>query len=72
MGTIVTLYIDGRAIEARAGDNLLQVALRNGIEIPSLCYHPAITPTGACRLCVVKIEGGRGLSAACTVIPMTR
>ncbi|HEN20704.1 MAG TPA: formate dehydrogenase subunit alpha, partial [Desulfobacteraceae bacterium] len=39
----------------------------NGIDIPGLCYHRKISPTGACRLCVVKIEGQRGLVMACTV-----
>jgi formate dehydrogenase alpha subunit len=67
MTAIITIHIDGRKIRARQGDNLLKVANRNGIPIPSLCYHPALTPTGACRLCVTKIKGQNGLIAACTV-----
>jgi formate dehydrogenase alpha subunit len=43
------------------------VARENGINIPGLCFHHKLTPTGACRLCLVKIEGMRGLVASCTV-----
>lgn len=64
---LVTIYIDNRAIQAEAGSNLLQVALQNGINIPNLCYHKYLSPTGACRMCLVKIEGMRGLVASCTV-----
>ncbi len=64
---MVTFTIDGRTIEAPDGSNLLNVARRNGIEIPGLCYHHKLTPTGACRLCLVKIEGIRGMTTSCTV-----
>ena len=67
MITAITITIDGRKIIARSGENLLEVARRNDIQIPSLCYHPKLTPTGACRLCITKIKGMRGLIAACTV-----
>ncbi len=64
---MITLTIDGKSISAPAGANLLQVARDNGFNIPGLCYHRKLTPTGACRLCLVKIEGMRGLVASCTV-----
>lgn len=64
---MVTLTIDNKTIEAPDGANLLQVARNNGIQIPGLCYHHKLSPTGACRLCVVKVEGMRGLVASCTV-----
>jgi formate dehydrogenase alpha subunit len=64
---MATITIDGKKIIACSGENLLEVAQRNDIRIPSLCYHPKLTPTGACRLCVTKIKGMRGLIAACTV-----
>ena len=67
MSQQVTIQIDEKAIHARAGDNLLQVALDNGIHIPFLCYHKKLTPTGACRMCVIKIAGRKGLIMACTV-----
>jgi formate dehydrogenase alpha subunit len=63
----IRLTIDGRPILAEAGANLLQVAQSRGIKIPSLCYHRKLSPTGACRLCVVKIQGRPGLVAACTL-----
>ncbi|MFO7939951.1 MAG: formate dehydrogenase subunit alpha [Bacteroidales bacterium] len=63
----ITIYIDNQPILARKGDNLLQVARDNSIAVPGLCYHKKLTPTGACRLCVVKIEGQRGVVMACTV-----
>ena len=63
----VTINIDKRKIVAREGDNLLRVARENGFDIPGLCYHKKLTPTGACRLCVVKIAGQSGLVMACTV-----
>ena len=63
----VSIIIDGKNIGARRGDNLMESAQRNNIPIPSLCYHRKLTPTGACRLCIVKIKGRCGLVAACTV-----
>lgn len=63
---MVTIYIDGKEIKAKQGANLLKVALDNGFNIPNLCYQKDLTPTGACRLCLVKIEGLRGLITACS------
>jgi formate dehydrogenase alpha subunit len=63
----VNINIDGNQIGAPEGANLLHVARENGIKIPGLCWHRKLTPTGACRLCVVKIEGQRGLVMSCTV-----
>ena len=63
----VALTIDGRQVEAKTGENILAVARRNGFDIPGLCYHPRLTPTGGCRLCLVKIEGRQGTITACTL-----
>jgi formate dehydrogenase alpha subunit len=65
--TWVKLIIDGKPIEAEAGSNLLTVANAHGANIPNLCFLESISPTGACRLCLVKIKGGRGMISACTV-----
>ena len=65
MADEVTLTIDGRQVKARRGQTILQAALEAGIEIPHLCYHPRLKPTGACRLCVVEVEGARALVASC-------
>ena len=64
---MVSITIDDKTIDAPDGSNLLSVARLNGIDIPGLCYHRKLTPTGACRLCLVKIEGVRGLVTSCTV-----
>lgn len=63
----VSISIDGKNILAWEGGNLLQVARENGFDIPGLCYHKKLTPTGACRLCVIKIKGQNGLVMSCTV-----
>jgi NADH dehydrogenase/NADH:ubiquinone oxidoreductase subunit G len=55
---MVNLVIDGKNIEAEAGATILQVARKYGIEIPTLCSHDSIEPSGACRLCVVEIKKG--------------
>ncbi len=67
MKKYVNIIIDGKNIRVKEGTNLLQAARHNGIDIPGLCYHRKLSPTGACRLCVVKIEEQRGLLMACTV-----
>ena len=48
--------IDGRTVEARPGQALLEVARQHGITIPTLCYHPDLSPVGSCRLCLVEVE----------------
>ncbi len=67
MGNIVNIIIDGKNIKASEGAILLQVAHDNGINIPSLCYHRKLSPTGVCRMCVTKIKGTNGLVMSCTV-----
>lgn len=67
MSKLVNITIQGKKIEAQEDANLLQVARQNGIEIPSLCYHKKLTPTGACRLCIVKLKDTKGLVMSCTV-----
>ncbi len=52
----VTINIDGKEIKAEAGKSVLEAAKSAGIDIPTLCYHPALAPFGSCRLCVVEIE----------------
>ena len=56
----IEFTINGVSVEAREGDNVLDISRSYGFEIPSLCHHEAVTPYGACRLCLVEIEkGGR-------------
>jgi len=51
----VSLTIDGKPVQVPAGTTLLLAAKANGIDIPTLCYHPELKPEGHCRLCVVEI-----------------
>ncbi len=53
----ITLNIDGHDIETCKGRSVLDAALAAGIYIPHLCHHPNLPPIGACRLCIVEIEG---------------
>ena len=64
--TKVSLFIDGRLVEALATDTVLDVARREGVDIPSLCHEAGTAGWGACRLCLVEIEGAAKLQAACT------
>ena len=61
------LEIDGREIEVEKGKTILEAAKGIGIDIPTLCYHPALEPLAACRLCSVEIEkrGRRRIVTAC-------
>lgn len=63
---LAEITIDGKKIKAKSGDNLLKIARENGIFIPGLCFYDKVSPTGVCRLCLVKVEGMRGLVPACT------
>ncbi len=67
MSQHVFFTIDGKQVTALKGINLLEAARENGFNIPSLCYHHKLSPTGACRLCLVKVEGYRGLVTSCTL-----
>ena len=61
------LTIDGKVLLAEEGKTLLEVARANSIDIPTLCYHPALEPFGACRLCIVEItiRGRKRLVTSC-------
>jgi heterodisulfide reductase subunit A len=65
---MIKFTIDGQQLAAEEGQTVLEVARRAGISIPTLCYHPALEPYGACRLCTVEIQWGRrsSLQTACT------
>jgi formate dehydrogenase major subunit len=64
---MVTLTIDNKLVEVEAGATVLTAARRAGIFIPTLCDHPALQPSGGCRLCVVEVQGARGPQTACTL-----
>ncbi|MFC1928072.1 2Fe-2S iron-sulfur cluster-binding protein [Chloroflexota bacterium] len=61
----VTITIDGMQVSGREGMTILELARESGIDIPTLCYSPDLTPIGACRICVVEAEGSRTLVGSC-------
>ena len=52
----IRLNIDNREVTGQKGQTILEIARENNIYIPSLCYNPKITTTGACRMCIVRIN----------------
>jgi formate dehydrogenase major subunit len=66
----VTFLLDGREITARHTDTLIEIADREGIEIPRLCYKAGMEAVGNCRACMVEIKGERVLAASCCRSPV--
>ncbi len=64
---MVTVTIDGKQLEVPEGTTVLRAAQAAGIDIPTLCDHPHLTPYGGCRLCLVEVEGARTLQPSCTM-----
>lgn len=62
---MIQMKLDGKTITARAGANLVDVALENGVYIPTLCYMKGQPCLGTCRVCSVTVDGAT--TAACTV-----
>ncbi len=61
----VTLTLNGREIQTLPGKTILEVARDAGVDIPTLCHDPRLEPYGACRMCLVEVQGARGPMAAC-------
>jgi predicted molibdopterin-dependent oxidoreductase YjgC len=66
----VTLTINEKKVTVPQGSTILEAASLNGIKIPTLCHHPDLSNSGACRMCVVSVEKARLLQTACTT-PVT-
>ncbi len=63
---VIRLEVDGRVVEGREGQTILEVCRDNGIEIPTLCYEPKLPGFGACRMCVVDVEGEEHPPISCS------
>ena len=63
--SMVSLTIDGKKVKVPAGTTLLEAAKEANIHIPTLCYLPEVQAIGACRVCLVEVEGNRSLQASC-------
>jgi iron-only hydrogenase group A len=63
---LFTIQVNNKKIKAEKGETILSALNRNGIIIPTLCRMKDFTPTGACRMCVVEVEGRERLVTACS------
>ena len=61
----ITITLDGREVSGYPGMTVLELARESGVEIPTLCHDDQLTPTGACRICLVENEQNGGLLASC-------
>ncbi len=62
------IYVDGREVKIENEKNLLEIIRKANIEVPTFCYHSELSAYGACRLCMVEVEG-RGLCPSCSTPP---
>ncbi len=62
-----SIALNDRAVGFTAGETILDVANREGVEIPTLCHDPRLDPVGACRTCLVEVEGERRMLPACMI-----
>ena len=65
----VDFMLNGRALQAAAGETLIDVAQRHGVEIAGLCHAPGLASAGNCRACMVEVQGERVLAPACCRLP---
>lgn len=63
---MIKVNINDQIVEVEAGTTVLDAALKAGVNIPTLCHHPKLHPYGACRLCLVEVQGARTLLPSCT------
>ncbi|HPI87036.1 MAG TPA: 2Fe-2S iron-sulfur cluster-binding protein, partial [Bacteroidales bacterium] len=66
MSEKVNIILNGNIVEGSRGETILELAKRNGIEIPTLCNDPRLEPFTSCFVCVVEIEGMKGLQPSCS------
>ena len=63
---MITMEVDSRNLEATEGDTILAALRKHGVHVPTLCHMEKLPPSGACRLCVVEVEGFPNLVPACS------
>jgi iron-only hydrogenase group A len=63
---MIEMQVDGRAIEAKEGETILSALKREGIHVPTLCHMEGLLPSGACRMCIVELEGAPNFVPACS------
>ncbi|MFH1857151.1 MAG: NADH-dependent [FeFe] hydrogenase, group A6 [Candidatus Omnitrophota bacterium] len=62
----ITIYINNKEYQAQQGQTIMQAADNLGFKIPRLCYHPKLSIEGACRVCIVEVEGMKNYIASCS------
>jgi NADH-quinone oxidoreductase subunit G/NADP-reducing hydrogenase subunit HndD len=67
---MIPIEVNGKTIEAKDGEMLLATLRRNGVHVPTLCHMDGLPPSGACRMCVVEVEGRPALAPSCA-LPVT-
>lgn len=70
MEKLINFTINGKALSATKGETILQVARRNGIYIPTMCYISKTSPCASCRMCVVEVSGVDGFILSCNTPPV--
>jgi iron-only hydrogenase group A len=63
---MIEMQVDGRTIEAKEGETILSALKREGIHVPTLCHMEGLLPSGACRMCIVDLEGAPNFVTACS------
>ncbi len=62
---MITLTIDGEQVNVAEGSTIIEAAKQINIDIPHLCYFKGLHPDGSCGICIVEIEGERGVARSC-------
>lgn len=65
---MIELKINGRSLQVSPDTTVLEAALAHGIDVPRLCYHPELSVSGGCRMCVVEVEGYKDPVASCGLL----
>jgi predicted molibdopterin-dependent oxidoreductase YjgC len=61
------MILDGKEVSFEPGETILEIAQRNDVFIPTLCFDPRLKPFGSCRMCVVDVKGIKNPVASCTM-----
>lgn len=68
MAELIQLTINGKEVQVKKGTLILEAAKKANVNIPHLCYHESLSIYGACRICVVEVEGSPNLETSCTTV----
>jgi len=63
---MIKIEVNGKELNVKRGDTILSAIRKEGFDVPTLCHMEGLTPTGACRLCVVEVEGMKNLIPSCS------